>query len=171
MADQNRCPDSQLVADLKTRVRNSNRTITTLAKQVEALEARVLKLREAADRLADWVERWQEGTGMRATAPPASLAADYRAVRDETGNKTSDEMIRSGPGAGGRRSYRTYTRAEVAAARRLKLAHGREKHDQLEGPIYWATGSHYPRAVKRLAADAALVLAAIEREWPKEGEK
>lgn len=36
----------------------------------------------------------------------------------------SEEMLRSGIGSGGERSPRRYTRAEVAAARRIGLAHG-----------------------------------------------
>lgn len=76
-----------------------------------------------------------------------------------------DEMLRSRPAPNGHRSPRRYTRAEVAAARRIGLARGKEKHDHLGGPIFWAGGDYYPDQVRQGAADYALVLAAMEREW------
>lgn len=37
--------------------------------------------------------------------------------------------------------------------------------DSLGGPLYWATGDAYPDEVRQKAADYALILAAMEREW------
>lgn len=75
-------------------------------------------------------------------------------------------MVRSGEGLAGRRSRREYTRAEVAAAKRLGLAHGKEK---LGGPIFWAGGPFYIEDAEQKAADYKLVAAAMKREWSKEG--
>lgn len=79
------------------------------------------------------------------------------------------KMVRSGEGLAGRRSRREYTRAEVAAAKRLGLAHGKEKHDRLGGPIFWAGGPFYIEDAEQKAADYKLVAAAMKREWSKEG--
>lgn len=80
----------------------------------------------------------------------------------------SDKMLSSGPAPGtGHRSPRTFTRAEIAAARRLDLVHGSESRDELGGGLFWATGDYWPNAVRATLADFELVLAAMDREWPK----
>lgn len=71
----------------------------------------------------------------------------------------------------GRRSRRTYTHKEIAAARRLGLVNGSQKDDTMNGPMFFGTGDYYPNQIEQLASDAAIVLAAIKREWPKEGKK
>lgn len=81
----------------------------------------------------------------------------------------SDDRLTSAPGPARRPSNRTYTRQEVAAARRLGLAHGRAS--ALGGPIFWATGDHCPKLVAKGLSDHRIVAEAIEREWGKEGEK
>jgi len=53
---------------------------------------------------------------------------------------------------------------------------GTEKHDRLGGPIFWGTGDFWPSRLAELQAkaqqaveDCELVIAALEREWHKEG--
>lgn len=68
---------------------------------------------------------------------------------------------------------REYSKAEVAAARRLRLAHtDTEGWPQpvkvLGGPLVWATGPYWPEKARQNANDWTLVADAMEREWTKE---
>lgn len=76
---------------------------------------------------------------------------------------SGEKMFRSAPGPSGHCSSRQYTQEEVAAAKRLGLARGRLS--ELGGPIFWATGDHYPNLIREQLADYKLVAAATEREW------
>lgn len=62
-------------------------------------------------------------------------------------------------------SGRSFTRKEVAAARRVGLVHGSTKKGTLGGPMFWATGQAWLIDARQNAADWALVAAALEREW------
>lgn len=78
-----------------------------------------------------------------------------------------DGLMRSAVGPAGIRSPRTYTRKEIAAGRRLGLVNGRENHDELGGPLFWATGDFWPDRVRQKLEDYRTVIEAIEREWGK----
>lgn len=80
----------------------------------------------------------------------------------------ADELIFSGLGPGGRQSPRSYTRAEIAAARRHGFVRGKESLGTLGGPLYWAAGDAYPRDIRQAAADYVLLATAVEREWGRE---
>ena len=77
------------------------------------------------------------------------------------------DLLVSKVGPAGIRSPRSYTPAEVAAARRRGLAHGKRVTDELSGPIFWATGDWTPNEVRAALADYELLAKAIEREWGK----
>jgi hypothetical protein len=60
---------------------------------------------------------------------------------------------------------REYTDAEIAASKRLGIS---ERGLQASpGPLFYATGPYLPGKWRKVAADAALVSAALDREWPK----
>lgn len=82
---------------------------------------------------------------------------------------SDEKRLQSAVGVGGRRSHRSYTPAEVAAAKRLGFVHGSPRKDRLGGPIFWATGPSWLDKARQRVKDSALVLAAMEREWGKEG--
>lgn len=75
----------------------------------------------------------------------------------------NDLVVSSAPGVHGKVSPRRYTKAEVSAAKRLGFAHG--NLSDAGGPIFWATGDHYPSLIREQLNDYLLVAAAIEREW------
>lgn len=77
----------------------------------------------------------------------------------------SDTMLSSAPGPMGNPSPRKYTKAEFAAAKRLGFANGRISAPS--GPIFWASGEHYPNLIREQLADYELVAAAVAREWDK----
>lgn len=67
---------------------------------------------------------------------------------------------------------REYTREEIAAAKRVGIARmgpsevdGRGK--VLGGRMIWASGPYWPDHARKMAADWALVSAALDREWAK----
>jgi len=62
-----------------------------------------------------------------------------------------------------RRTPRTYTPEEFAAARRLGLAEG--KIHLARGSIFWTTDDHYLRMIQQKRNDYELLAKAIEREW------
>lgn len=76
---------------------------------------------------------------------------------------SATRKLHSKPGASGKISPRTYTKAEVSAAKRIHLAHG--NLSSLGGPIFWASGDYVPNHVRQMLADYQLVNEAIEREW------
>ena len=85
----------------------------------------------------------------------------------------SDELIYSGIGSSGRQSPRSYTRAELAAGKRLGVAHN-DRSDGRGGPLYWGVGSGVRddllgrRAeAEKTIADIDLILPAMDREWDK----
>lgn len=61
---------------------------------------------------------------------------------------------------------REYSRAEVAAAKRLGLAELR-KSEMLRGPLIYASGPWHPDEARRKARDWTLVSEAMDREWVK----
>jgi hypothetical protein len=64
---------------------------------------------------------------------------------------------------------REYSRAEIAAAKRLGISEtGPHAHP---GPLYFAGGPYWPDAWRQMAADYALVSAAVDREWGKEASR
>lgn len=67
----------------------------------------------------------------------------------------------------GSQSKRSYTRAELAAARRQGFLNKKG----LGGPMFWAMGDWWPNAARQAAKDYAIINAAIEREWAKEGDQ
>jgi len=82
------------------------------------------------------------------------------------------ELVESLRGGSGERSPRRFTLTELRAAQRLGLAERSSQFDPYpevvegwRGPMFWAGGSSVPDEVRQTAKDAALVLAAIEREW------
>ncbi|GAA2180925.1 hypothetical protein GCM10009785_13710 [Brooklawnia cerclae] len=90
----------------------------------------------------------------------------------ERSNVPRNERLRSGPIDHGLRSPRTYTHAEVAAAKRCGLIKGKESMDSLGGALFWASGDYLPKYVQQAAADYELLASAIAREWgmPWKGE-
>lgn len=78
---------------------------------------------------------------------------------------TLQDEVRSPHDHDGSLSGRSYSREEMAAAVRVGVA--RWDHGNARGPIFWAGGRHHPDEAKRMAADWALVSAAMEREWGK----
>lgn len=62
-------------------------------------------------------------------------------------------------------SGRSFSRKEIAAARRMKLVHGSTKKGTLGGTLFWASSPMYLQELRQQIADSTLVLAALEREW------
>lgn len=86
-----------------------------------------------------------------------------------------NRMLQSAPGPNGKPSARTFTPAEIAAAKRLKVVYS-ARDGGLIGPLFWAISDYWPEALRRVRTEAELdmkaaelLLAAVEREWHKEG--
>ena len=65
---------------------------------------------------------------------------------------------------------REYTKAEIAAARRLGLVETKKLRGGgtcLTGPLIWATGDYYPSRARCIAQDWMIVSKAMDREWEK----
>lgn len=79
------------------------------------------------------------------------------------------KLFESAVGPAGSRSWRKFTKSEIAAAKRLDICYA--QHEGLHGPLFWATGPYYPEELrdrinkfKQGISDCELILAAWERE-------
>lgn len=69
----------------------------------------------------------------------------------------------------GGRSTRTYTRKEIAAARRQGLARGSIEKDTVGGPIFWAGGTFHLHKAEADLRDMEVIVEALRREWENLG--